>query len=366
MGRARPLLTTALGANPQIAVNRDCTLIAQSQGQEGVRLYSLEMSAVVRTLPAASGIERDNVLSGAVSVVDYSPDGRWMATAVWGAVQLRDARGAVIAVVPRGSSSNYCSVRFSRDGASLLVASSEFGLTRLPLILLPGGSAKLGAGTAVDPEAGFFIADLSRDGTRAILTSFVSGRVKLVWLDGSRAALDWNLPGAAGAAFVDHDREVMVNSLEFDHGALIELRDTVTGEKRRTLNYRHGAHAHVSPDGSWALIGVGGDNSYLLHTADWSPGPPLPIDVQGRGNQPAFSPDGRCIAVGYGDTVFLVRTADGGVLAHLQSPQGGTYLPGLVFSPDGTHLALWWENGQLTIWDLSALRGELAARGLDW
>jgi hypothetical protein len=40
--------------------------------------------------------------------------------------------------------------------------------------------------------------------------------------------------------------------------------------------------------------------------------------------------------------------------------------PRLQQRADGLHLALWWENGQLTIWDLRALRGELAARGLDW
>jgi WD40 repeat protein len=366
LGRARPLLMADLGASPMIGVNREGTLIAKSGGGDTARLYRLEMSKVVWALPVRSSIQGDSVLSTATSVVDYSPDGRWLATAIWGAVQLRDASGAIVAVAPLGTSTNRCSVRFSRDGVSLLAASFDLGLLRIPIRVSGDGVASLGEASSIDPEPGFAIADVSRDGRRAVLTSNNKGMSKVVRLDGALPNPRWSLEGAAGAVFVDRDGEVLANSVSERQGSRVELRDVTTGAVRRTLNYGYGAHAHASADGSEVVLGSGEDRTVLLRVADWSQGPALPAEVQGRGIQPAFSPDGSCIAFGEGDVVCLVRPADGAVLAHLQSPQGGTYLPGLVFSPDGQRLALWWENGQLTIWDLGALRKELAARGLDW
>jgi WD40 repeat protein len=299
-------------------------------------------------------------------VIDYSPDGRWLATAVWGAVQLRDPAGNIVSVSNQGDSSNNCSVHFSRDGRSLLASSRELGLVRLPLDFTGGGIPRIGPGISIDPERGFYIADVSRDGTRVALTAFVDSKAKVVWLDGTSPTLRWAVDGAAGAAFLRNDSQIIVNSLNEDDGALLELRDAVTGEMIRTINHRHGAHVHVSADGAWVLLGEGENKSTLIRTADWSPGPALPKDIQGRGCQSAFNPDGTLLAVGVGSLVSLIRVSDGSVMAHLQSPQTGTYLPGLTFSPDGNHLALWWENGQLTLWDLQAMRIELAKRGLDW
>lgn len=366
MGRSRPLLTAELGASPMIGVSRDGTLIAKAGESDSAKLYRLEMPSVVRTLPVRSSIERDSVENSAVSVIDYSPDGRWLATAIWGAVQLRDSAGTIIGVTPLGLSTNRCSVRFSRDGRSLLAVSADLGLARIPLDFSSDGAPRMEHGVLLDSERGYLIADLSRDGNQAALTSSRGGMCKIVELDGGRAIARWALTGAAGAVFVHDDGELLVNSLDDNHDSLLELRDAKTGGVIRTVNCHHGAHVHASSDGSVVILGDSEARSLLLHPADWSPGPSLPPEVQGRGTEAAFCPDGSCIAFGEGDAICLVRVADGGVLAHLKSPQGGTYLPGITFSPDGSRLALWWETGQLTLWDLRSLRRELAARGLDW
>jgi WD40 repeat protein len=366
LGRAKPLLSTALGSQSAIGVNGDGTLIAKEVGNGAMRLYSLETPRVVHTLPIASPAMRDNVFSSAVSVIDYSPDGRWIATAVWGAIQLRDSSGHVVSVFHEGSASNYCSVRFSRDGRSLLSSGYERGLVGLPILTSPTGNAQLGNPVTIDKEQGYFLTDISRDGKRVLLTSIFKGSCKVISLDGSTTQVAWDLPGAAGAAFLNDDRDVLANSLEDERGAPLEIRDSTTGARGRVLNFKHGAHVNVSTDGKSVLFGVGDAKTILLRIPDWSAGPDLPAEVQGRGTQAAFSPDGGLIAFGVGDAAVLVRTADGSVVAHLHSPQGGTYLPGLVFSPDGSRLALWWENGQLTLWNVRGLRAELAARGLDW
>jgi eukaryotic-like serine/threonine-protein kinase len=365
-GASRPLLQGTLGSIGANGVSRDGTRIIAATESNHARLSRVEMSALARALPFDSQAGRDNVLSGAVSVVSYSPDGRWLVTAIWGAVQLRTGDGRLVAQVEDGTYSNYCSVHWAPAGDAILCASSEHGLERYPVEISSAGGATLGPPEVLDPEPGYFIADLSRDGTRVLLTSFLNNHCKVVRLDGRAPAVAWALPGAAGAIFVDHDREVVANSLDDGAGPSILLRDADSGQVRHPLGLGYGAHAAVSPDGTWAVLGTGANSSVLVHTKDWSAGPPLPAEIQGRGNLAAISPDGATIAFCAGKQVVLVRAGDGAVLAHLESAQTGTYLPGLTYSPDGTHLALWWENGQLDIWDLRALRTELASRGLDW
>ena len=363
---AKPLLMTSLGTNAVGTVSGDGSLIAKEVGGAEAAIFGIEMPKVVRTLPNKTEGGHYNVVSAAIPVVEYAPDGRWLATAVWGEVQLRAPSGDIVAVSEQGSDGNYCNVRFSRDGGSLLASSNELGLVRVPIVTATDGTTRLGASMTIDPEPGYFIADVSRDGKKAVLTSFLHGHCKIVDLEGNSPAVKWPVAGAAGAVFLRGDNDVLVNSLEDGNGAMLELRSVRTGERDLVLQQRHGAHAHVSADGSWLMVGTGEDSSVLLRTADWSTGPRLPAEVQGRGEQPAFSPDGSYLAIGTGKTVVLVRTSDGSVIANLLAPQGGSYLPGLTFSPDGSHLALWWENGQLTLWDLRVLRHELAVRGLDW
>ena len=366
LGRVKPILSAALGSQSGIGTSSDGSWVAKEAGNNTVRLFHLETSRVVRALPIASIDMHDNVFSAAVPVIDYSPDGKRIATAVWGEVQLRDASGTIITSAKVGTAGNYCTVRFSREGASLLVSSNELGLVRIPILGAPDGPARLGSPATIDGEPKFFLADLSRDGKRVLLTSVFRGRCKVVRLDGSSPAVSWDLSGSAGATFLHDDREVLANSLDDGPNESLEVRDAATGARLRTLNYKHGAHAHVSADGKWILFGVGDNQSVLLRTEDWSPGPALPAEVQGRGSQAAFSPDGSVVAFGVGESAVLVGTKDGRILAHLRSPQEGTYIPGLAFSPDGDSLALWWENGQLTVWDIKALRTELSARRLDW
>ncbi len=367
LGAARPLMSGPLGSRVEIAVNRDGELIAKTIGTDSEQLLRLEMSPVTRTWPSSSAGDGDNVLSIAVPTIDFSPDGKWLATAIWGSVQLRDAQGSLVAALRLGTLSNYCSVRFSNDGKSLLASTAEDGLLWIPVTFQDDTHAALGTPQTLDAEKPEFITDISRDGSRALVTSMFGGFVKIITLDGTKPAVRWKLSGAAGAAFLNDDRSVLANSLENLAGAKVEVRDAATGTRVvRVLRFPYGAHVNVSRDGKLVVLGSGGDGTVLLHAADWSQGPGLPVKIQGRGTQCAISPDGRTVAFCAGTQCWLVDATDGSVLAHLEGAQGGTYIPGLAFSPDGTRLALWWETGQLTVWDLVRLRSELKSRGLDW
>ncbi|MEO6244426.1 MAG: serine/threonine-protein kinase [Opitutaceae bacterium] len=363
---ARPMLGGALGGQPEIEINRAGTTIVKTATEQG-RIYRLELSPVVRTVASKALEGYDNVTNHGGAALDYSQDGRWLATAVWGAVQLREAAtGEVLTRAALGSANNHCSVRFAADGASLLVASRELGLVRLPIRCESDSAPRLGPPETLDAETDFMLADLSRDGRRAVLVSMWRSEVKVVNLAGDQSPVRWNLPGAGRAVFLADGREVLANSTAEMGRAPLTIYDAETGRELRVLRQTRGYHVRTSSDGRWIALGTGANDSSLLRTADWTPGSTLPLELQGAGKNAALSPGGEWLAIATGNQVGLLRTSDGTVVAHLENTRSGTYVPELGFSPDGSRLTLCWENGLLTIWDLKALRAELAARGLDW
>jgi tetratricopeptide (TPR) repeat protein len=79
----------------------------------------------------------------------------------------------------------------------------------------------------------------------------------------------------------------------------------------------------------------------------------------------AFSPDGQIAALASGiDTVQLVKLDGGDEIATLIAPDR-RFFDDLCFSPDGTRLAVAAAEG-LQVWDLRAIRQQLAPMRLDW
>jgi WD40 repeat protein/Tfp pilus assembly protein PilF/predicted Ser/Thr protein kinase len=80
----------------------------------------------------------------------------------------------------------------------------------------------------------------------------------------------------------------------------------------------------------------------------------------------AFSPDGRLLAVAW--SMRQARLVDGSTGRPLATLSAGDDLTinGFAFSPDGTRLAVALQDNTIQLWDLRALRGQLARIGLDW
>jgi WD40 repeat protein len=135
----------------------------------------------------------------------------------------------------------------------------------------------------------------------------------------------------------------------------------------KAFGIREGMCVRFSPDGKWL---VGNDKSAyrFWRVWTWEDGrqarveTPLFVDWP-----PAFSPDGRLMALERGNgAVRLIEVASGRELAVLEDQQQGRS-GALTFSPDGTRRLLTnKDRNVLPLWDLRKLRAGLKAIDLDW
>jgi serine/threonine protein kinase/WD40 repeat protein len=118
-----------------------------------------------------------------------------------------------------------------------------------------------------------------------------------------------------------------------------------------------------SPDGKWLATTSNRGVCRLWAVDSWQEGP-----SHGATNgQVAFSPDGRLLAVETGEGVVRLLDPDTGrEYARLEDPNQDRAGWNMAFSPDGTQLVVNGEGYSLHVWDLGAIRAELARRGLDW
>ena len=121
----------------------------------------------------------------------------------------------------------------------------------------------------------------------------------------------------------------------------------------------------MSPDGSLLAMGTSSyevwqigswRKLYEMHKRDAENGLGLMV----------FSPDSRWLALlDDGRDIVLLEAATGNELARLQAPRR----PGIAnfcFSADASKLVVLQADQSLQIWDLRAMRRELAALNLDW
>jgi len=296
--------------------------------------------------------------------VEFSPDGRLLAGASDGGARLWDlSSGREIAFLPLGRT---CSAIFSPTGDSLVTA-SETGVRRWPMNTdLHSGILTLGPPTILANPASALETRACFDLKGAAIAAIV-GRDRVALLSLKQPDQQRVLgphEGVASVALSPDGRWVATGT--WRGAGSVKVWDAISGNVVKEL-VRESPSAAVafSPDGKWLLTS---DNAgfQVWESGTWRPGRRIPREDPGLSTPMAFSRDGRMLAIAC--SRYAVRLIDASTLEPLArleapAPQGLTWL---CFSPDDTQLAAAERNGTVQLWDLRAIRRQLAEMGLDW
>lgn len=303
--------------------------------------------------------------------VEFSPDGRYLAGAGADAARVWEvSSGRELAVVPSG---RVAAVTFTPNSRGLITYGIR-GLFAWPFDGDPDEAGRLRVGPPRDLHGPIHRSRMHRlcwlsDGkTLAVNDPWPPGRIVLI--DHETAEPRGEYRGHRwlyGVAF-SPDRGLLAVGSRGESGARVwdaRTRKTV----RRLPGSRknaEGAEVAFSPDGRWLATGNQGEYRFY-EVGTWKAGPVVPRDrLVGMPGPVAYSPTGRLVAIA--PTQFHVKLIDAQTfqpITSLIAPDGGE-IRELRFSPDGLLLAVATESIELTVWDLTTIRNELARLGVDW
>ncbi|NEO05953.1 WD40 repeat domain-containing protein [Moorena sp. SIO3I8] len=313
-----------------VTFSRDGKYLASASGDKTVKLWTAE-GQLVKTLRG----HQDDVYH-----VTFSPDGKYLASASLDkTVKLWTAEGELVETL-RGHQGEVYDVIFSRDGKYLASASSD-------------KTVKLwtAEGELVETLSGHqhWVTDVtfSRDG-KYLASASRDKTVKLWRQDGKLVATLSGHQGGVSAVTFSGDGKYLA-SASSDKTVKLWTRE---GKFLKTLTGHHSGVTDVifSPDGKY-LASASRDSTVKLWTREGKLLKTL------TGNQAplinvSFSPDGKYLASGSYDQTVKLWTREGELVDTLSghqssgyrffySPDGKdlTYVSGVIFSPDGKHLA---------------------------
>jgi WD40 repeat protein len=313
-----------------------------------------------------SGIFRfvaDVAASAPGSGIAVSADGRWLVFgqgATWHLWDIERAR-EVASVAAEGTTHPL----FQRDNRSLIGVGPD-AILRWPLEFPdePGETVRIGRVETMFelPGAGFQRACLGGDGSRLA----VVGHQRSLMLELGTRPHSVEFASGQRNSFVTlspDGRWVVAASY---YGLGVTAWDAHNGRLAHHLITNENATVSFSPD-SRTLVTATTTECVWWNVENWQVRMRRPLDLGGDvAALVAFSPTGRLLALtSPRDQVSLLEPETGRELAALISPIPGM-LGCLVFSGDDRYLAAQTVDKVVHLWDLVALRRELAAMKLDW
>jgi serine/threonine protein kinase/WD40 repeat protein/tetratricopeptide (TPR) repeat protein len=328
-----------------------------------IRLFAVRSGREFRTAvqPGANGGGRTGYTNRHFDRSVLSTGGRLLAVSSHPGIALVDvARGEEVALLPIPE----CRPLRFEAGDSAFWTYGREGLLRWPLRAPSDGARALHVGPPERLEATTFTenAGTSADGNLIAIPNYHRGA--LLWRRDTKRSIAVGPQSDVRCCRVSPDGQwVATSSFDVWEGVGAKVWEAGSGRHVVDLPVVAPGSLEFSPDGKWLVTNGGGFRIWEVGT--WREGPTLGGPAEDCGF--AFSPDGKLLALG--DEPGLVRLVApdmGKELARLTAREM-TRLSPQCFTPDGGQLiAIGRESQVLHIFDLRALREQLAELGLDW
>lgn len=311
---------------------------------------------------------------GTDGALDFSPDGRWIATGHVRYTVVRESEtGRLGAEIDSkvADNLNFGSVAFTDDGRAVLRVSPVTGIQRYALADDGDGGLNAGPPETLDAEAGYSLAAVSPDRRQLLLANLDTGAVKVDRLTGKGATVQarWKAPGAYSAAFSPDGRLAVINpSGEGADRAIQRLRVYQTGDGSlvRDLGEEVSCDVTWSRDGRSVMTSNGLGKGIVWDAATWNPRLRLSGPKAGNATTFALSADSSYAVVQAGRDVLFVSMKDGATLATIRAPGVDGFSSAVKFSPDGRRVAVLWADGRVDMIEPDVIRRELGKIGLAW
>jgi WD40 repeat protein len=312
--------------------------------EAGVNLVERASGGEYRSLVAQSAGGKD--VNYWVPVVH--PGGRVFAVTMSDCIRLFDLEsGDELAAVPQ---QNFCTA-FQANGA--LLTNGNRGLLRWPMHTTNPGRWQLGPPEVLDGRS---YVDMASDKSGALIGQATRNGALLV-RPGKGSTFLGPHGGAQHIAISPDGRYAATGINGGEEG--VKLWDTNTGRLIKQFPVGSLCGGVFSPDGRW--FGVAGTKGcQVVQVGTWE------TAFKDRWDNATFSPDGAILAAeskqGF---TRLLAAASGRELARLEGP---TRTWGFVaFTPDGSKLLICNDfERNIHVWDLRAVRQQLAEMDLDW
>jgi WD40 repeat protein len=340
-----------VGAEPRFGP--DDRLLAAEVTERKLRLLEVAASRAYCTLVHDPVLGKGGYLPCAVS-----PKGRLLVAGMGDGLGFWDLQPRAPVGFVR-LTGGVCSVVFEAEGA--LLTNGPGGAFRWPVQPDPAspGLVRIGPPQRLPfPGTGGTQIACSPDGRVVASAQYGGG---LVWLR-DRPGKSVRLSPHVDTRFISVSTDGRWVATGSHGGTGAKVWDAATGELAADLVPTHPAWwVRFSPDGKWLAACTSACRLWAV--GSWQEGPSLGVTTPGT---IAFSPDGRLLAMETGqNTVRLLDPDTGREYARLEDPNQDRARD-IAFSPDGTQLVVTGEAQWLHVWDLRAIRAELARRDLDW